>query len=72
MKKKGRNTVFKCTKCGKFLSYEELDSDNVKFEFTPDTEFSIESSEYYHLNCKNNDRRKNSNDIRIIPPKLEE
>jgi ketosteroid isomerase-like protein len=47
-----RDKEFKCTICGKFISYDELDKDEVTVVFTPDTEFTIEATEMTHEKCK--------------------
>ena len=53
MKNKGRDPDFKCTWCGKFLSYAEMaDKKLVKYKFTPDTDCTIETHEYWHIACE--------------------
>lgn len=48
----------KCEKCGKFIAYNDI-SNNVKVEYTPDTEYTIESTKFIHLKCINNDTKQN-------------
>ena len=43
--------VFRCQKCGKFISYKEIDEGKVKVDYTPDTEYTIECTEFAHLHC---------------------
>lgn len=43
--------VFRCSVCGKFISYSEIDKNEVKVEFTPDTEYTIEETVFTHLHC---------------------
>jgi hypothetical protein len=50
MKKKLRNPL-KCSVCGKFISYREVEEGKVLVEFTPDTEFTSESTEFTHEKC---------------------
>jgi len=46
-----RGNEFRCKVCGKFISYKDFDSNNVKVDFTPDTQFTVESYEYAHKPC---------------------
>ena len=41
----------KCYICGKFIKYEDIGTDRVKITYTPDTERTIESTEFWHLDC---------------------
>ena len=43
--------VFRCQICGKFISYNEIDKGEIKVEYTPDTEYTVESTEFTHLHC---------------------
>lgn len=43
--------VFRCSVCGKFISYSEIDKNEVKVEYTPDTEYSVEETVFTHLHC---------------------
>ena len=40
-----------CIYCGKLISYSDMDKKKAKAEFTPDTEFTIEKTEWYHVKC---------------------
>jgi len=43
--------VFRCQKCGKFISYKEIDEGKIKVDYTPDTEYTVECTEFIHLHC---------------------
>lgn len=43
---------FKCSICGKYISYRELEEGNIEQKYTPDSEFTIEEFEYWHEKCK--------------------
>jgi hypothetical protein len=43
------NHNLRCRICGCFIGYKEFESDEIKIIFTPDTEFSIEKTEYEHI-----------------------
>lgn len=43
--------VFRCSVCGKFISYSEIDKNEVKVEYTPDTEYTVEETVFAHLHC---------------------
>lgn len=43
--------MMKCTKCGKFISYFELDNGNASRQFVPDTHFSVEKMEFFCSRC---------------------
>lgn len=43
----------KCSYCGKFLSYDEIQTDSIKYIFTPDSEISTENHEFTHKKCIN-------------------
>lgn len=45
------NLKCKCKLCGKFISIKN--HDNFHLDFTPDTEFTTESFDYYHKDCWN-------------------
>lgn len=40
-----------CAACGKFISYAAIDAGEAKFEFTPDSHFGPEESEWVHRAC---------------------
>lgn len=46
--------VFRCTICGKFISYNEINKNKIRVEHTPDTEFTVENTEFTHWSCKIN------------------
>lgn len=45
-----------CVICGRFISYEDVETGQVFLEYTPDSEFTKETIEYMHRSCadKNN------------------
>lgn len=43
--------VFRCSVCGKFISYSEIDNNEVKVKYTPDTEYTVEETVFTHLHC---------------------
>lgn len=45
------NTV-SCIYCGRFIGHKEFDSNAVSFHFTPDSEFTTESIDYFHVVCR--------------------
>ena len=47
----GRDSVFKCTICGKFISYKEIDDNEIERDFTPDSEFTTECHAMTHKKC---------------------
>ena len=42
----------RCSICGKFIKYSDIGTDKIGYDFTPDSEFTIESHEYYHKKCE--------------------
>ena len=46
---KGNRSIWnpRCEICGKFVSYDKVIS-----EFTPDTDWSVEKTEFFHLECR--------------------
>ena len=48
--KKG-NQWNRCQYCGKFIGYKDFDDDKVITDFTPDTIYTAEKIEHYHLRC---------------------
>jgi hypothetical protein len=60
--KRGRNVIFKCFICGKFISYKDIENDKVHGVYTPDTEYSIEETVFTHINCiKGKNHENNTN-----------
>ena len=53
---KGRDKEFKCSICGKFISYKSIDKNLVSINYTPDTEITIEKTEFTHKKCKSKTR----------------
>lgn len=51
MKKPKRNYPIRCSTCGKFVSYSDISKGKVLVEFIPDTEYTIESTEFTHTKC---------------------
>lgn len=49
---KAHGRIFRCTDCGKFISYKEIDNDLVTTKYTPDTEFTVEETTFTHIKCK--------------------
>lgn len=41
----------RCDICGRFISDKELDNNEIKVEFTPDTEFTVEKTSFIHKKC---------------------
>ena len=57
---KGRDPVFKCTVCGKYISYQDIQNDKTIHEYTPDMPdtgvpfmYSGERTEITHKSCLN-------------------
>ena len=46
-----RNANFRCTICGRYISYQDISDDKVQQDFTPDTEYTTEQMEMTHLSC---------------------
>ena len=49
--KKPTDTQFKCRSCGKFIGHNDFINGNVNIKFMPDTNFTVEATEYYHKKC---------------------
>lgn len=49
--KKGRSREYKCSICGKYISYDEIEKDYIEQVFIPDTEFTVESMTMTHKEC---------------------
>lgn len=45
-----RSKKIRCEVCGRFIGYNEM-PENVKIDFTPDTEFTIEETLFTHNHC---------------------
>ena len=42
-----------CAICGRFIAMEDFEADIVGTMYTPDTPFTTEEIEYYHVSCDN-------------------
>lgn len=42
----------RCVYCGRFISYGEFETKMADVYFTPDTHFTVEKSEPYHIVCE--------------------
>ncbi len=51
--------VFKCSICGKYVSYRDIGTPNVITQYIPDTEFTIEDTNFTHLKCLNKESNVN-------------
>lgn len=51
-KKKGRDPIFKCSICGKFISYDDIDTGKVKRVFGNTIDTALETVEFYHTKCE--------------------
>ncbi len=45
--------MVKCSDCGKFISYNEIENEKVDYHYQPDTDFTYESEYYSHKQCNN-------------------
>ena len=43
--------MIRCSNCGRFVSYDDLDSGAAQVEFTPDTYFTVEEIEFFCRKC---------------------
>ena len=43
---------FRCVYCGKFISYCDVGTKKTGSKFTPDSELSIENTEFWHTKCE--------------------
>lgn len=41
----------RCWWCGKFIGYKEFERNEIRADFIPNTEFTVESCEYAHKKC---------------------
>jgi len=51
-KKKGRDPEYRCSICGRYISYSEIDDGKITIKDTPDSEFTVEQTEMFHNNCE--------------------
>ncbi len=56
MAEKEIRNFIKCSICGKYIAYKELDRGTVKSTYIPDGLFSIERIEYAHQTCLDNEQ----------------
>lgn len=54
-----RESLYKCSICGKFISYSDIEKDLITVDFTPDTEYTIEKTVMTHKLCKNENTNSN-------------
>jgi len=50
--KKGRDPVFRCVYCGKYIAYNDIGTPKIKNEYTPDSEYTIEEQIFWHTKCE--------------------
>jgi hypothetical protein len=43
--------MIRCNNCGRFISRLELDNEEAKSIYTPDSEFTVEEIIFEHRNC---------------------
>lgn len=61
--KKGRENTFKCSLCGKYVSYKEIEDNKVLVVYTPDTEYTMEETRMTHTACHENLMKRIKNKI---------
>lgn len=54
--KMGRDNVYKCTICGRYVAYRDIGTNKIITEYTPDSEFSAELTELHHKKCESNEK----------------
>lgn len=62
-----KSNKFFCTLCGKFIAHKDFEKDLIHVDFTPDTHFSSEKTEYTHINCKKNAPNNHTNIQKLFP-----
>ena len=62
-KKKGRDPVFRCSICGRFISYADIDTDKVKRVFGDTADTALETVEFYHTSIMNSKTEKKKETI---------
>lgn len=55
-KKKGRDPVYKCIYCGKYIKYDDIGTDKIDSEFTPETDYTREELLFWHTECEKKSR----------------
>ena len=45
----------RCCYCGKFIGHNEFDGQQVNYHYIPDTHFTGESIDWYHVSCRKKD-----------------
>jgi hypothetical protein len=48
MSKNKDTAPLRCAACGRFIGYNDV---NVVSEFTPDSHFTAEQTDFYHVKC---------------------
>ena len=43
--------TIQCEYCGKFISYQDLENDKAKAEYTPDSYFTVEGVYFICMKC---------------------
>ena len=49
---------FRCVYCGKFISYCDIGTKKTGSKFTPDSDLSIENTEFWHTKCEKEQNEK--------------
>jgi len=52
--KRGRDPVFKCSICGRFIAYADIDTDKVRSRLGNTIDTAMETVEYWHSACEKN------------------
>lgn len=47
-----RDSFYKCTICGRYISYKDIEEDKVGRFYQPDTPYTQERDEIWHLECE--------------------
>jgi hypothetical protein len=42
----------KCMYCGRFIALQEFMDESAKLKYTPDSDHSVENTEFYHVECE--------------------
>jgi hypothetical protein len=49
--------MINCFVCGKFISYNDIESEKVDVHFQPDNEYTSEDRYFSHKECENKDKK---------------
>jgi len=41
----------KCSICGRFIKSAQIGTKKIKCNYTPDSQYTVETIEYYHAKC---------------------